>query len=115
MTNLLTEKRHWERVSFFRKLVVQETISGRNFESNGINISVGGIRFYSKKIFQTGARISIQICMNNKLHTENALVNAIVKWSKIEQDGAVTGAQFETSIKPADHPILYKMIYEQSF
>ncbi len=115
MTVLLTEKRQWERVSFFQKLIVLETSSGLKVDANSINISVGGIGFFSKKIFQKGTHLSIQICMNNELQAQTIWINAIVAWSKFEQDGAVTGAQFDTLIKAVNHPILYKIIYESPF
>lgn len=114
-TKLLKNKRHWERVSFFKELVIMEKKSGKKVEANGINISVGGIGFYSKNIFQKGTPISIQICLNNELQAGAVWINATAMWSKIEQDGVITGAEFDTIIKPTNHPILYKMIYERNF
>ena len=101
-------------MSFLKKLIIQVAENGQKVEASGININIGGIGFYSKKFFQKGSRISIQVCLDNKLHQNAVWINAVVVWSRIEQDGAVTGAQFDNIIKFENYPELYKVIYKQS-
>lgn len=79
------EQRLSERVPFLKKLIIQEAENGQKVEASGININIGGIGFYSKKFFQKGSRISIQVCLDNKLHPDAVWINAVVVWSRIEQ------------------------------
>ncbi len=107
------EQRLLGRVLFLKKLTVQQDSEGQKVEANGININIKGIEFYSKKFFQKGSRITIQFCLNNEVNAKPVLIDAEVIWSKIEQNGAVTGAQFSCVIKYDNYPKLYKLIYEQ--
>lgn len=110
-----TERRDYERVPFTKKLMVMDASSGERFEARGIDISIKGIGFYSKKLFQKGSRISIQVWLDNALRIDPFWINAIVRDSGLEQDGAVMHAQFDTFIKVADHPVLYELICKQDF
>jgi len=113
MKTSLANKRAYGRVPFTGRLMVLDASSGQKFEANGINIGVAGIGFYSEKLFQKDSRISIQVCLDNASHLDPVWINATVRWSKIEQDGAVMGVQFDTFIKSVEHPELYELIYEK--
>jgi len=105
--------RAYERVPFTKRLTVLDVNSGRKFEANGIDMSVIGIGFYSKKLFQKDSRISMQVWLDNISQKDPVWINGTVKWSKLEQDGAVMGVQFDTLIKSAEHPKLYELIYKK--
>jgi hypothetical protein len=102
-----------ERVPFTKRLTVLDVNTGQKFEANGIDMSVAGMGFYSKKFFQKNSRVSIQVWLDNVSQKDPVGINAIVRWSKLEQDGAVMGVQFDTPIKSAEHPKLYELIYKK--
>ncbi|MGA2914646.1 MAG: PilZ domain-containing protein [Sedimentisphaerales bacterium] len=105
-------RREYERVPFVKRLTVRDVESGGKYEANGIDISVKGIGFYSKKFFSKDTRVAIQVWLDEDTQKDPVWINATVKWSKLEQDGAVMGAQFDTLVKPTEHPKLYEMIYK---
>jgi hypothetical protein len=94
-----------------KRLTILDVESGQKFEANGIDISVKGIGFYSKKFFSNNSRVSIQVWLDDVSQKDPVWINAVVRWSKLEQDGAIIGVQFDTLIKPVEHPKLYEMIY----
>ena len=104
-------RREYERVPFAKKLTIKDMASGQEFEANGIDISVKGIGFYSKKFFSKDSRIAIQVWLDDDAQKDPVWINGVVRWAKLEQDGAVAGCQFDNLIKPAEHPRLYEMIY----
>lgn len=110
-----TYTRAYERVPFTKRLTVLDADSGQKFNAFGIDISVKGVGFYSKKFFQTDERISIQVWLEDDSEKDKdpVWINATVRWSKLEQDGAVIGVQFDTLIKAGEHPRLYEMIYKE--
>jgi hypothetical protein len=91
---------------------VLDVNTGHKFEANGIDISVKGIGFYSTKIMQKDRRISIQVWLDDVSQKDPVWITGTVKWSKFEQDGAIMGVEFDTLIKPTEHPKLYEMIYK---
>lgn len=106
---MLISLREHERVPFTKRLTVMDSISGRKYEGNGIDISVKGIGFYSEKFLAEETRISIQVWLD-ETKKDPVWINATVKWAKLEQDGAIIGAQFNNLVKSAEHPRLYEMI-----
>jgi hypothetical protein len=109
----MTFTRAYERVPFAKKLTIMDVSSGQKFEANGIDISVMGMGFYSKKFFSKNSRISIQVWFDNVSQTDPKWINATVRWSTLEQDGAMMGVQFDAPIKLTDHPKLYELIYKK--
>jgi hypothetical protein len=57
----------------------------------------------------------MQIWLDNATQVDPVWINGIVKWSKLEQNGALIGVQFDTIIKSADHPALYEQIFKKDF
>jgi hypothetical protein len=112
-TQTMSLARAYERVPFAKRLTVLDVNSGQKFEANGIDISVMGMGFYSKKFFQTKNRVSIQVWLDNVSQQDPAWINATVRWAKLEQDGAVMGVRFDTIIKSTEHPKLYELIYKK--
>jgi len=112
-TRNLSLTRAYERVPFARRLTVLDVNSGQKFEANGIDMSVMGMGFYSKKFFQKNSRISIQVWLDNVSQKDPVWINATVRWSKLEQDGAVMGVQFDAPVKSAEHPKLYEIIFSE--
>jgi c-di-GMP-binding flagellar brake protein YcgR len=105
-------RREYERVPFAKKLTVLDLNSGNTYEANGIDISVKGIGFYSKKLLQKDHHISIQVWLDDVSQKDPVCLTGAVKWSKLEQDGAIIGVQFDALIKPSQHPKLYEMIFK---
>jgi hypothetical protein len=56
--------------------------------------------------------VSIQVWLDDDTQKDPIWISATVKWTKLEQNGAIIGVQFDTLIKPTDHPKLYEMIYK---
>ena len=108
---MIISRREYERVPFTKKLMVMDVESGEKFDANSIDISVKGIGFYSRKFFSKESRVGIQIWLDDVSQEDPVWIDATVKWSKLEQDGAVIGVQFDTLIKAAEHPKLYEIIY----
>jgi hypothetical protein len=55
----------------------------------------------------------MQVWLDNISQKDPVWINGTVKWSKLEQDGAVMGVQFDTLVKSAEHPKLYELIYKK--
>ncbi|MBN1787224.1 MAG: PilZ domain-containing protein [Sedimentisphaerales bacterium] len=106
------EKRAYARVPFTRKLVARDLKTGKKYWANGIDISVMGIGFFSKKFFPKNDRVSVQVWLDSQGKVDPVWMNGTVKWAKLEQGGAIIGIQFDSLIKSAEHPELYKQIYE---
>jgi len=104
------ERRAYARVPFTNKLIVLDMNTGHKFEANGIDISVMGIGFYCKKLFQKEHHVHIQVWLDSGERVDPVLVSGTVKWAKLEQNGAIMGIQFDMLIKAADHPELYEQI-----
>ena len=107
------EKRAYARVPFTRKLIVRDLNTGQKFWANGIDISLMGIGFYSKKFLPKNHRVSMQLWLDGADKVDPVWLNGVVKWAKLEQNGAVIGVQFGAIIKSAEHQELYKQIYEK--
>lgn len=105
-------RRQYERVPFLKKLTVLDVNTGHKFEANAIDISIKGVGFYSKKLLQKDHHISIQVWLDDDSQKDPVWIGGTVKWSKLEQDGAVMGVEFDALIKPAEHPKLYEMIFK---
>ena len=103
----LMQKREYDRVSFLKRITLKDVKTNHLIEANGIDINIKGVRFYSEKFFSMNDRISMQIWLDNV----SVWISGKIIWSHIEQDGAITGVQFDDPIKPDTHPKLYKMIY----
>ncbi|MFA5293675.1 MAG: PilZ domain-containing protein [Phycisphaerae bacterium] len=104
------ERRTYARVPFTHKLMVLDMNTGHKFEGNGIDISVMGIGFYSRKLFQKEHHVQIQVWLDGGENVDPVLISGTVKWSKPEQDGGIMGVQFDMLIKASDHPDLYEQI-----
>ena len=108
----IKSRRAYERIPFIKRLTVLDVNTNRIFDANGIDISVKGVGFYSSKLFQKGHHVSIQIWLDDVSQKDPVWIGGTVKWSKLEQDGAIMGIEFDALIKPAEHPKLYGMIYK---
>ena len=87
-------------------LDIKDAAAGGLFQARSIDISRGGIGFFSPKFIPTGAhlRIGIHIFAGGKDHVTN--VSATVMRATADTGGAIIGAAFDTLLSPAAQPLL---------
>ena len=104
------ERRRYERVPFSAKLTVVDVASGHRFKANAVDISAVGIGFYAETLFAENSRISIPLQLKDDGREELVELGATVRRSRLEQDGAIMGAEFDAPLSPARQPRLYERL-----
>ena len=104
------ERRRYERVPFSARLTVVDLASGHRFKANAIDISVVGMAFYAEKLFGNNSRIRIHIRLKDAGQEQPVEVGATVRRARLEQDGAIMGAEFDAPLSPSHQPMLYERL-----
>lgn len=104
------EDRRFNRVAFFTELTVRSVSSGRQCKGNSIDLSRGGIGFYSEKYFPPGDRVLIGFLLRGPDGVRSISVAARVARSRVEAEGTLIGAEFEVPLSPINHPVLCECI-----
>ncbi len=99
-------RRRYERVSFSVDLDVAEMPAGPKFRARSIDLSRGGVGFFARRFIPTGTRVQVAFHLVNDGKEEIAVVAATVMNTRMEGDGSVMGAAFDTPISPATQPAL---------
>jgi len=94
------ERRRYVRVPFSAELMITDSSSGEACRGRSINLSRGGIGLFCEKFFPTESRLVIQVKLLHKGKEIKDELNGIVRWAKIEQDGAILGVEFENTLNP---------------
>ncbi len=106
----LPERRKHDRVPLVADLTIEDLNTGQSCPGRSINISRGGVSFFSAKCFPIGneIRITLYLTSNGKKH--RVQVHARIIHFSIETRGAITGAVFDTDLAPANYPLLCDLI-----
>ena len=103
------ECRRFPHVPFSTDLTVVDLLDRRRYAGHSIDLSRGGIGFYAERFFPAGTRIDVVVPAGPGPGRAVSLP-ATVRWSRIEADGAVMGAEFDTLLGPAVCPELYERL-----
>ena len=102
--------RHYERVPFAARVTVADAASGARYEGNSIDLSAGGVGFYTRRFFEPGARIRVSIWLTVSGRQEPVELPATVRWARVEQGGAIMGAEFDAVLSAARQPTLWERL-----
>ena len=100
------ERRQYERVPFSCDLTIEDLGNGRRCKGCSINLSRGGIGFYADSFLATGAHVGIHLWVDRTEGRRPVELLATVRWARVEDRGAVLGAEFDCALTPAEQPLL---------
>jgi len=104
------ERRRYQHVPFCTKLTIIDMTDQRRHDGHSIDLCLRGIGFYVERFFPAGARIAVIPRLNTEGHPSAQPVEAVVRWSRVEREGAVVGAEFVQTLGPSVHPELYETL-----
>lgn len=104
------ERRRHDRVPLLTDLTVEDLCTGQSCSGRSINISRGGIGFYSAKFVPAGNDIRITIHLSRGGQSYWTQVHARVSRATIETRGTIIGALFDPELTPATQPVLCSLI-----
>ena len=106
----LTERRKHERVPMVADLTIEDLGTGQSCSGRSINISRGGVSFFSGKVFPAGNEIRLTMYLSCDGKSHRVQVHARVVHFSVETRGAIVGAVFDSDLTPAGQPILCSLI-----
>jgi c-di-GMP-binding flagellar brake protein YcgR len=104
------ERRRYEHVPFSMELTIVDLQDNRRYKGRSINLSLGGIGFYAERFFEVGSRLTILAQPGHSRDQRVRPITVTVRWSRVEAEGAVMGAEFSQLLSPAVHPELYESL-----
>jgi hypothetical protein len=104
------ERRKHERVPLVADLTVEDLGTGQSCSGRSINISRGGVSFFSGKVFPVGNEIRLTVYLSREGKSHRVQVHARVIRFSVETRGSVIGAVFDPDLSPATQPILCDFI-----
>lgn len=110
---LTRENRQFQRVSFACELTVTPMPSGKPQPATSVDISLGGVGFYSK--FPLNKDQIIQIDFRLKDEDRSSVVERVqakVVYARSYWEGTRVGVEFSKPLNEVNHPILIKRLQE---
>jgi len=104
------ERRRHERVPLIANLTVEDLRTGQSYPGRSIDISRGGMGFFSSKFLPVGMDIRITMQLSRNGQPCQAQVYARVVRGSVETGGAVMGAVFDSELTPGAQPILCECV-----
>ena len=104
------ERRRYRHVPFATSLTIVDE-AGHHYRGSSINLSKGGLGFFCEKFLQPNARIVCIFHLGHGAERVDEHVPAIVRWGKIDTDGAIGGAAFEQPLTIQTFPALSDRLY----
>ena len=105
------ERRRYRHVPFAISLTIVDEAAGRRYHGSSINMSKGGVGFFCEKFLQPNTQIVCVFHLGRGADRVDESVHAIVRWSKIDGDGAIGGAAFEQPLSQQEFPTLSDRLY----
>ena len=99
-------QRRYERVPFFCDLEVVDPSTGISQPGRGIDLSRGGIGFWSAHFVPVGKHIRLVISLPNGGRLATARLAGVVVRARAENDGAIMGLSFDEPLAPLSQPML---------
>jgi hypothetical protein len=96
-------RRIYQRIAFSAEVTVVGP-DGRAVPGHSINLSRGGIGFYSATFYPLGARVRVEV--------RHAIVGGVVslvgtvRWAQADETGTAHGVEFDLPLSPAAQPRL---------
>jgi len=100
------ERRRFEHLPVATSLTIIDVQSGRRLTGSSINLSRGGVGFYCEKFLKPGTHVTFVFHFGHGAKAKDESIGATVRWSKIEGDGAIGGAEFEALLSDLAFPLL---------
>lgn len=100
------ERRRYEHVPFFAPMTISAAAGDKTCSGSCINISRGGVGFYSERFFRPGEKITLVMEIRQGSRKVPVSIAARVIWARAEPEGAMLGAAFETPVTPSSQPVL---------
>jgi len=102
----ITNNRQYKRVPFYAGLEVKDKASARLILGSAIDLSRGGLRFFSRECFPVGT--SVELAIRSKLNPAYVMrISATITCDRIESFGATMGAAFDSELSPMNQPDLW--------
>lgn len=106
----MDSKRRYGRMPFTNRLTVTDLSNGHSCKANAINLSLGGIKLYSERFFETGTRLRIHIWPKHSAEDNPIETVATVRWAGLENDGAILGTEFDKIVSRAENLELWELL-----
>ena len=104
------ERRQYERTPFSTGVTIVDQATQRQYEGHSIDLSVGGMSFYSERFFDKGSSIALIARIGQSQGSEVTSIPATVQWARVEGDGAIMGVEFCQPLSRSAHPELYERL-----
>ena len=106
------ERRRYARTSFSAELLITSPGGQPPCRGHSIDVSRGGIGFFSDRFLDPGTRAQITILTRRRGEPVTAVVPATIRWCRFDEAGAIAGAEFDDAISPSTHPELCECVDE---
>ena len=106
----VTNRRRYEHIPFSVELTVVDLADNRRYKGHSVNFSLGGVGFYCERFFESGARVAVVPHLRGVPEHRLRPITVTIRWSRVESDGAVMGAEFSQVLSATVHPELYEAL-----
>ena len=105
------ERRLYKHIPFSAELTIVDRATRRRYKGYSINLSLSGIGFYGERFLEAGTPINILVHLGQAITDQPEQITAMVRWARVEGDGAIMGAEFDSPVTSANMPQLCERLY----
>jgi len=108
---MLGERRRFDHVPLAVQLTVVDQAANKRYHGCSTNLSRGGVGFYLEHYIQPGTPVEIvfHISCGSSIRTER--VEAVIRWSHVEGEGALIGAAFVQLLSDSACPLVSDKLF----
>jgi hypothetical protein len=104
------EQRRYERIPFSTDVELRDSGSGHVCRGRSIDLSRGGIGFFSDRFIPAGTHVRITLSCRASGRPVAVTVGATVRRATTEGGGGIMGAQFDEILSPLSEPVLCELV-----
>ncbi|HBI22748.1 MAG: hypothetical protein A2Y48_08870 [Nitrospirae bacterium RIFCSPLOW2_12_42_9] len=108
------DRRKFPRISLLGEIIIKAKDSGEQLQGYAINISRGGVAFYSEKLFNINSELSLTLFFKYEDEERREEVSCIVRWIKPVGNIFAIGVQFE-NIRKEKQPMIFKYLENNEY
>ncbi len=105
------ERRRFDHVPVAMSLTIIDEDSRNHLAGASINLSRGGVAFYCEKFIKPDTHVTFVFHFGYGSNAKAESIRATVRWSKIEGEGAIGGAAFESLLSDVTFPLLSDRLF----
>lgn len=105
------EKRRYERVDFFCRVLLAIQPDGPTVEANTLDVSLGGVGVMTGSVFEKGQLVTISFFLKDRSQ-KDITDNVMGRVANVRADYDITrvGVEFLEPLRESEHPVLVKKV-----